>query len=80
MTVAVANNIIDSDVSQLSSVFLVVKPSKIVFLIQNTILQKEDRILLYIGYHSIPVGGTIEGLEIFLPADACEHLSHCLDA
>ena len=37
-----------------SSVFLVVEPSKITFLIQNTIPQREDRILLYIGYHSIP--------------------------
>ena len=34
--------------------FLVVKPSKIVFLIYNTIPQKEDRILLYNVYHSIP--------------------------
>ena len=38
----------------LSSVFLVVKPSKTIFLIENTIPQKEDIILLYIGYHSIP--------------------------
>ena len=38
----------------MSSVFLVVEPSKIIFLIENTIPQKEDRILLYIGYHSIP--------------------------
>ena len=35
-----------------SSVFLVVKPSKIIFLI-NIILRKEDIILLYNGYHSI---------------------------
>ena len=39
----------------MSSVFfLVVEPSKIIFLIKNTIPQKEDIILLYIGYHSIP--------------------------
>ena len=31
-----------------------VEPSKIIFLISNTIPQKEDIILLYIGYHSIP--------------------------
>ena len=30
-----------------------VEPSKIIFLIQNAIPQKEDIILLYIGYHSI---------------------------
>ena len=35
-------------------VVLVVEPSKIIFLIPNTISQKEDIILLYIGYHSIP--------------------------
>ena len=38
----------------LSSVVLVVKPSKIIFLIENTIPQKEGIILLYNGYHSIP--------------------------
>ena len=38
--------------SQLSSVFLVVEPSKIIFL--NTIPQKEDIILLHNGHHSIP--------------------------
>ena len=37
-----------------SSVFLVVEPCKIIFLVENTIPQKEDRILLYSGYHSIP--------------------------
>ena len=37
----------------MSSVFLV-EPSKIIFLIKNTIPQKEDRILLYNGYHNIP--------------------------
>ena len=31
-----------------------VKPSKTIFLLENTIPQKEDIILLYIGYHSIP--------------------------
>ena len=40
--------------SDMSSVFLVVEPSKIIFLIQNSIPQKEDIILLYNGYHSIP--------------------------
>ena len=41
--------------AHVSSVFLVVEPSKIVFLIiLKTIPQKEDRILVYIGYHSIP--------------------------
>ena len=35
-------------------VFLVVEPSKILFLVSNTISPKEDIILLYIGYHSIP--------------------------
>ena len=39
---------------QKSSVFLVVKPSKIILLKENTIPQKEDRILLYIGYHGTP--------------------------
>ena len=34
--------------------FLVVEPSKIIFLIQSTIPQKKDIILLYIGHHSIP--------------------------
>ena len=38
----------------MSSVLLVVEPSKIIFLIYNAIPQKEDIILLYIGYHSIP--------------------------
>ena len=38
----------------LSSVFLVVKPSRIIFLVENTIPPKEERILLYIGYHNIP--------------------------
>ena len=38
----------------MSSVFLVVKTSKIMFLIQNTIPQKEDILLLYNGYHSSP--------------------------
>ena len=42
------------DLVDLSSVFLVVEPSKIIFLISNTIPQKEDRILLYIGYHNQP--------------------------
>ena len=31
-----------------------VEPSKITSLVQNTIPQKEDVILLFIGYHSIP--------------------------
>ena len=56
----------------MSSVFLVVKPSKIIFLISNTILQKEDMILLYIGYHSIPkenttlveIGQDVSGLRV----------------
>ena len=39
---------------QLSSVFLVVEPSKIIFLIYSTIPPKEDISLLYHGYHSIP--------------------------
>ena len=34
----------------LSSVFLVVEPSRIIFLIQKTIPQKEDIILVYMGY------------------------------
>ena len=38
----------------MSSVFLVVEPSKIVLLVYYTRPQKEDTILLYIGYHSIP--------------------------
>ena len=38
----------------LSSVFLVVEPGKIMFLTENTKPQKEDIILLYSGYHSIP--------------------------
>ena len=38
---------------QVSSIFLVVKTSKIVVLIY-TVPQKEDIILLYIGYQSIP--------------------------
>ena len=43
-----------SSIPQMSSVFLVVEPSKIIFLIENTIPQKENRILLYSEYHSIP--------------------------
>ena len=39
---------------EVSSVFLVVKPSEILFIISKTIPQKEDKILPYIGYHSIP--------------------------
>ena len=39
-----------------------VEPSKIIFLIQNTIPQKEDIILLYIGYHSIPKQNTTQML------------------
>ena len=39
---------------KMRSVFLVVEPSKIIFLLQNTSTQKEDIILLCIGYHSIP--------------------------
>ena len=42
----------------MSSVLFVVKPSKIMSLILNTIDQKEDIILLYIGYHSIPKENT----------------------
>ena len=42
----------------MSSVFLVVEPSKIIFLIEITIPQKEAIILLYIGYHSIPPKNT----------------------
>ena len=34
--------------------FGVVKPSKILCLISDTIPSKEDMILLFIGYHSIP--------------------------
>ena len=42
------------DYSYMSSVFLVVEPSKIIFLTKSTIPQKEDIILLYNGYHCIP--------------------------
>ena len=38
----------------MSSDFLMVKPSKIVFHILHDVPYKEDIILLYIGYHSIP--------------------------
>ena len=38
----------------MSSVFLAVEPSKIIFFIVNSIPQKEDIVLIYIGYHSIP--------------------------
>ena len=38
---------------KMKSLFLVVKPSKITFLIENTIPQREDRILLYNGYRSL---------------------------
>ena len=31
-----------------------VEPSRIIFLIEKTIPPKEDVILLYIGYHSMP--------------------------
>ena len=41
-----------------SSAFSVVEPRKIIFLTENTIPQKEDIILLYIGYHSIPKQNT----------------------
>ena len=37
---------------------MVVEPSKIIFLIKNTIPQKDDIILLYIGYSSIPQKNT----------------------
>ena len=40
--------------THLSSVFLVVEPSKIEFLIKKDYTSKKDIILLYIGYHSIP--------------------------
>ena len=43
-----------ADLRALHEVSMVGGPSKIRFLIENTIPQKEDRILLYIGYHSIP--------------------------
>ena len=41
-------------VQDLGSVFVVVEPSKMIFLISKPIPQKEDIILLYIGYHSTP--------------------------
>ena len=37
----------------MSTVFLVVEPSKIIFLVSNSIPQEKDRILLYNGCHSI---------------------------
>ena len=54
-TPPVAAHMSGRDLSQnhMSSGFLVVEPSKIIFLI-NIIPQKEDMILLYTGYHSIP--------------------------
>ena len=39
---------------RVSSAFLVVESSKIILLIGDTIPQEEDRILLCIGYRSIP--------------------------
>ena len=51
----------------LSSVFLVVEPSKIIFLIWNTIPQKEDTILLY--------SGTIVSPNKILLIWGCEALS-----
>ena len=38
----------------MSGVFLAVEPSKIMFLILKYYTQKEDMILLYVGYHTIP--------------------------
>ena len=38
--------------THLSSVFLAVEPSKIITLVQKYYTQKEDILLLYIGYHS----------------------------
>ena len=38
--------------------FLVVEPSKIIFLIQKYSTQKEEIILLYIGYHRTPPKNT----------------------
>ena len=38
----------------MSSLFLVVEPNKNIFLMQNNIPKREDIILLYIGYDSIP--------------------------
>ena len=35
--------------------FLLVKPNKIIFLIQDIIHQKGNIILLYIGYHRTPI-------------------------
>ena len=37
-----------------------VEPSKILFLICNTIPQKEHRILLHNGYHSLPQKNTTQ--------------------
>ena len=42
-----------------------VEPSKIMFLIENTIPQKEDTILLYNGYHSIPKESTTQMKVLF---------------
>ena len=39
--------------SQVSSVLLVVETRKIIFLIADTIPQKEDIILLFFGYHMV---------------------------
>ena len=43
-------------VLHVSSVFLVVQPSKIIFISKKSIPRKEDRILPYIGH---PILGTI---------------------
>ena len=51
---------------QLSSLCFVVEPSKSMFLVYNTIPQKEDRILLYIGYHSIPQENTTQLFSVWV--------------
>ena len=35
---------------------MVAEPSKVMFLLHNTVPQSEDTILLYIGYHNIILG------------------------
>ena len=40
----------------MSSLFRVVEPNEMMFLMQNIMTQKEDIILLYNGYQSIPTG------------------------
>ena len=62
------------DWSSGESCFLVVEPSKIIFLKYNALPQKDDVILLYIGYHSIPKLHTTQGCARLSPNSEAKDL------